>query len=383
MPAGPKVISLSDPATKLLFSSNVNTYALWGSLFLNETWGFVGDAKSGKPIVVQDEFQEHGGKVTLTLLGQLTGDGTVDGAPVEGTGGHFDHWTHSFEIHELTAQPFEAKSQMEDQYVEWDVAEAGRVANIEWWNTPLNSAFACQSTGYTCTAEHGYYKPAGRAIRAGSGGGLGDQYTGMNAVTAIEASRVYRPASAANDESLTGASHVFSLDIVDYMAAVLPQTDPPMRPAKWAGGESYLWFIHTDQLYDLERDPRYQAIEDSILQGGGDFAKSSWATGNVRPYKGFIFIPTNWAPPGVHSSTGAPVNNVRRSWIWGATAIGLGFGVGHGQNRFRSTMGRFNRGGSFYYVTRSIWGADRIIFNSKSYGCFVVPTRAVNRGDSL
>lgn len=379
MAGGPKVIDTGDAAVRKIWAAKVSAHAIWKSIFLNPSWGFYGKEEDSR-MICEAPANEAGITATLTMTGQMTGDGTVDGAPVAGLGGSFPHWNFSFDIHELTSEVFEEKSQYEDQKVEFDIAARGRRANVEWWNVPFNTAFPIQGTGYTCSTTFTNYKPAGRSV---VGSGAGNQYAGMNAVDSANlVGRIKRPSAIANDESLT-TSHTFGVDIIDEMAAELSQLEFPFRDVRWAGGESLLWFIHTDQLYDLQRDSHFKNMEDSILQGGGDYADSTYARNAARPYKGFTFVVSNWMPPGVHSTTGAPVADTRRSMICGAGAFAMRFGIGHSVNRLKTSMGKSNKGGSYWCVTRCTFGVKRIDYNSKAYATYVVPTYAKNRGDAL
>ena len=383
MGAGPQTFPVGSPAAIELWSSKVQRSAIWNSLFFSPNLGLVGKPNSGCMICQEDSTQKAGNSVTTILRAQMTGHGIVNAAPVEGLGGNYDTFTQTYFINMLTSQPFEQKSELDDQNVSFDVAREGKDANVEWWNVPLNTAIPLQAAGYTCTVTHPYYRPNSRQIVAGAGGGIFDQYSGMNPVNASNlAGRITRPNSVATDQAL-GASDVFSIDLVDEMAATLPMLEFPFRMVRWKSGQAWLWFLHTDQLFDLERDSRYQAIQDAILQGGGDYGDSTWATGAVRPYKNFVFIPTNWVTPGVHSTAGTPVDNVRRSFICGANAFSLSFGIGHKLNRFQTRMGFANRGLKFWCHTTAIWGLKRNDYNSKAYATFVVPTRATNRGDAI
>lgn len=373
-----KTIALNDAATKNLWSKRVGAEAVWKSIFLNPTYNFAGK-DPGNMIVLAPEFQGHGNKLTCTLTYQLTGDGTVDGAPIEGQESSYQHFTHEFEVHELTSEPYGQKSQLDEQHVEWDVAQRGKDAVKTWWHVPLNTAFMFQGCGYNVTAATDYYKPNGRQVRYTTD----RQYSGMNDVTAIQSGRISRANGESTDQALTTeATHKMKLEYIEDFIARAVQRKPPIAPARWAGGENWFLFLHTDQARDLTEDSRYQNIEDAMLQGGMDFSKSMWGTGNFRPYKGVVIIVSNWNPPGIHSSTGAAVANTRRALFCGAGAFGLGFGVGHGQNRFRFHQEKYNVGGSYRCVARSIWGASRIDYNSLAYGCEVLTTYAANKGDA-
>ena len=203
----------------------------------------------------------------------------------------------------------------------------------------------------------------------------------MNSVTTPTASRHLWAGAQANDESLT-SSHTTALDDIDELIDRAPQMKPPIRPCKWAGGEHFIIFLHQDQWSDLQTDSRYKEIQVALLQGGQPYEKSMFGTGNAVPYRNAIFVVSLWNPPGQNSSTEAGIANTRRAFLCGAQALCVGWGKGHGQNRFRWHTERYNIGGSVRMIARSIWGCKKTIFNSKDYGVMVYSTYATNRGDA-
>lgn len=382
MPAGPWALVTGDTIAKKLWASKADKENVWGAVPFDPRYGLSGP-EMNRCIVEKREFKEYGSQLTLTLVKQQTGDGTVDGAPIEGTAAHLAFFPFTFEIHELTSEPLAIKSEYSEQQTEWDQGSTNEFMNREWWNVPFNTAFFMQGAGATFTAAVDYYKPNGRQVR----GGASDQYTGMNPVTAH--TRLYRPqikqgaaADHATDQAVQGdTTAVFNVAGLDLLLATAKQTKPPLRQAKWAGGENYLCFIHDDQVEDLVDDVQYDAILHSILQGGLSYEQSSFSTGNVVPYRGIVLIPSLWNPPGQNSSTAAGLTKTRRAIFAGAGMCAAGWGVNHGMNRFRLWKGTENYGGQPVVVSRCMWGLERIEYNSLAYGGLAYTTYVTNHGD--
>ena len=145
--------------------------------------------------------------------------------------------------------------------------------------------------------------------------------------------------------------------------------------------------MHTDQYRDLIDDSKIDAIELATIQGGEMFKESTFATGNVRPYRGCIIVVSNWNPPGVHSTLNTAVANTRRCAFVGAGALAMGWGVNHGENRFQFHDEDFNIGGAYRCVTRAMWGGAKRLYDrgdgqKVDYATFVLTTFAKNRGDT-
>ncbi len=391
MPAGPQVLNLADAVAVKLWKSKALRAVTWGSFFFDPRYGFVGSDQS-RLCVETNEFKKAGGNITCTLLGQMSGDGFVDGAPMEGATASYPEFDFIFEVHELVSENFGVKSQYTEQLVAWDVAENGVLFVKEWWLVPLNSGPLMQLCGSTFTDAVPFYQPNDRLIR----NGVGDQYTMMNPVTVIEepvagvGGRIVRPsletgaaADHTTDEAVAADSTaIFNLALVDILLATAIQAKPPMRICRWAGGEAYIFMIHTDMLHDLIDDTKYDGIQNAILQGGMAYEESSFATGNVLPYRGTIFPTSNWNPPGQNSSTAVGLADTRRAPHCAAGSLAVGWGAGQGRNRFDVQQGKENYGRRFWANAGAVWGGERVRYNSKSYANFVTTVFAKNRGDA-
>lgn len=386
-----KQILTGDAAAKKLWASSAGQEWTWGRLFSQKSWGFM--SKGNQTMFKENrQFKEYGDEVTETFIRAMTGDGTVGGASIEGTEDAPPHFNFKYAIEELTSVPFGARSKMDDQRVPWDVVKNGKDSIRKWWGPILDAGPMLHLTGYTPEVAADHYRPSTRPIRAGAAGGLGHQWTCLNPVFAPneepENPRILRAAAVAGDELLTTEStHKMTSLLLDELIATAPQTIPPVEPCKWAGGEHYFVFMHTDQHADLRRDAQFDAIENATLQGGEAFEGHPLATGNVRPYRGCIIVVSNWNPPGVDLATNTPVVNTRRAVLVGAQAMGMGWGSGEGENRFRFFAEPTNIGGGVRCVSRAIWGGAKVRYDrgdgiDVDFGTFVLSTFAKNRGDT-
>ena len=391
MPAGPMAVVTGDNIAKKLWEAKADKDNVWGAVAFDPRFGFSGTEKN-RMCVEKREFRQYGSQLTLTLVKQQTGDGTVDGAPIEGTAAHLATFPFTFEIHEQTAQPLGVKSEYSEQQTEWDQMETNIQMNREWWNVPFNTGLFMQLAGATFTTAVDYYKPNDRQVRAGSS----DIYTGLNPVTAH--TRLHRPGTAqgatadlgclrvvdlAADQAVQGDdTAVFNVAGMDFLLATAKQTKPPLRQCRWAGGETYVLLVHDDQLEDLLDDTSYDSIVHSIVQGGLPYEQSTFATGNFVPYRGMAIVASLWNPPGQHSTTAAGLTSTRKAILGGAGAAACGFGVNHGMNRFKLWKGTENYGGQPVVVSRCMWGLERVEYNSLAYGCLAYTTYATNHGDT-
>lgn len=207
-------------------------------------------------------------------------------------------------------------------------------------------------------------------------GTLNASMRGHNTITA--ATRVLRPGGIATDELVAADNTAkISYALIDKLIekANTAGTGATSRLRKPAGGR-WKFFVHSSQITDLYADETFQAQHLAAIAGGDKREGLFKETRLV--YRDVEIIGSNFITPGVNSSTGATVANVRRAVFCGAGAMSIAFGKGYSGGAWDWQEDSRDYNQRKYVSAGLIWGLKANVFGSVDYAKIVVPTYTVS-----
>lgn len=333
---------------------------LWsGTLFeeaLKATWfrKFVGE--SDKSIIQRkSDFKKNAGdRLTVTLRMQLTGDGVLGDATLEGNEEALTTYTDNLFIDQLR-HAVRSKGKMTEQRIPWSIREEAKDGLVDWWSGRFDTAMFNQLCGYTPVTDL--------------------RYSGSNAIIAPASTRIYRPNSRANDQSLTTGDEM-TLQLIDALVAGAKLATPVFRPVRIDGSDYYVLVLHTNQVLQLRTNTstgQWLDIQKAAMTGG-KVADNPIFTGALGMYNNVVIHESTRITPGVNSSTGATVTNTRRAVFLGAQAGMIGFGKGMGESSMDWNEELFDYGNQLGVEAGSIFGMKKTVFNSVDFATYVLAT---------
>jgi N4-gp56 family major capsid protein len=201
------------------------------------------------------------------------------------------------------------------------------------------------------------------------------RYTGNNAIIAPASTRIYRPNSRANDQSLTTGDEM-TLQLIDQLVAQAKLATPVFRPIVWKGKKYYALVLHTNQVVQLRTNTgtgQWLDIQKAAMTGGL-IDDNPIFTGALGVYNGVVLFEDTRVPLGVNSATGAAQANTRRAVFLGAQAGILGFGKGMGESSMDWNEELFDYGNQLGVSAGSIFGFKKTVFNSVDFSTYVLAT---------
>ena len=320
---------------------------------------FLGESDDSLVQIYDETGKGAGDRVTVTLRGQLTGDGVLGDGTLEGNEEALSFFSDNLLIDQLRHATRSA-GKMSEQRVPWKNREESKNALRDWWANRLDTAFFNQIGGNTAATD----------VR----------YTGNQAVLAPTS--VIRPAAAATDEALDdAATESMSLALIDSAVAQAKTRTRdgvavPMRPINVDGEDRWVMFLHPFQASSLRTNTnngQWLDIQKASL-AGGDSKRSPIFTGALGMYNGVVLHETPRVPQGVNSTTGARVSDTRRAILCGAQAAALGFGEGYSFNKFDWNEELFDYGNQLGVEAGMIFGLKKTRYNAVDFSTIVVST---------
>lgn len=284
-------------------------------------------------IQLKKEPSKNGGDNTrYNILTKLTGDGIGEGETATGNGETASVYQDSLVINELlhlVTNPVAGRNII-DQRVPWDLRDQAKSLLSTWWAERKARWFFNHMCGYTPANAQGV------------------KYTGFNTVMA-PSRKLFSAGSAealttnTTDEGLASGDD-FKLELIDAAVELAVTSDNPIRPINIKAGNNgsdldepkFVCYIHPRQETQLRiaSGSLWKSIELAALQGG-NISKNPLYTGALGEYRNVILRRAVEVTPGVNSSTGVSIANVRRAVFLGAQAAGYAFGKNNGQNSFK------------------------------------------------
>jgi N4-gp56 family major capsid protein len=298
----------------------------------------IGDDENAIIQLKKEPAKNGGDNTRYNILTKLTGDGIGEGETATGNGETASVYQDSLIINELlhlVTNPVAGRNII-DQRVPWDLRDQAKSLLATWWAERKGRWFFNHMCGYT---------PA-NTVGATNGGGV--KYTGFNTVVA-PTRKLFSAGSAealttnSADESLA-AGDDFKLELLDAAVELAITDTNPIRPINIKAGRDgsdleepkFVCYMHPRQETQLRNSSgsMWKTIELAAMQGG-NVSKSPIYTGALGEYRNVILRRAVEVTPGVNSSTGASIANVRRAVLLGAQAAGYAFGKNNGENSFK------------------------------------------------
>lgn len=323
---------------------------------------YVGDfIGTGADSLIQERTEtkkDAGDRVTVTLRMQLTGDGVTEGETLEGNEESLTTYTDNLFINEL-AHAVRSKSKISRQRVPWSVREEAKDGLADWFADRIDTSFFNQICGNTAETR--------------------TKYTGLNAVTAPDASHVIRAGALATDQALQADStKTFELTLIDKAVTRAKTLSPMIRPFNIKGRKKYVMFLHPYQVFSLRTSTssgQWLDIQKAAMQGG-DVSGNAIYSGALGEYNGVILHEATRVTTGVHSTSSAAQSNVRRAVLCGAQAAAIAFGKGQGFEQWEWIEDEFDYEREYGVSAQTIIGVKKSVYNSKDFSTIVVPTYA-------
>lgn len=365
LPTSPETAKLW---SKRLWSEYRIADAVW-----NEKHGFVGNNPDENPFcVIDDPSRSVGDEVTITLSLQLSGRGVIGDDVLEGKEIPIETETFRFKIDEQV-QGVKTRGRMNAQRVHFDTLEEGKRKLKDWWKTRRAVTVVNHLCGYTAQSDLAY--------------------TGNNAVAAPDSLHIYRQGSGlgAGDDQTVGADNTrkFSIEQLDELVTIAEQLPIPIRPFIIGGNPYYGYLVHPNAVADLrDTSGKWFDVMKSALSGG-KFDGNPIFTRALGMWRNVLLFSEPHITRGVHSGTGASVDNARRNVFFGAGAIVIGYGRFDrgGKEHFRWYNGTWDHGRKYYASAGMVWGVKATRFNdngtARDYGKIVHTVYAADRVANL
>lgn len=333
---------------------------------------FMGEGEDSLIQEKTDLKRSAGDNITCGLNVQLQGDGVQGDATLEGNEEALQFYDDRIVIDQLR-HASRTKGRMTEQRVPYDLRRTSRDRLADWFARRYDDCFFNQICGNTAVTD--------------------TRFTGNNAVIPASANRIIRAGNRANDETLA-TDDTFTLQLIDVAreraetAAIENNTGPLVRPIRYMGADYYVMFLHDYQVTQLRTDTSSQGLDWLDIQqaamSGGDVERNPIFTGALGIYNGVILHKAARVTTGVNSSTGLPVDTVRRSVFCGAQAALIAFGSDNGATRYRWAEEMFDYSNQFGVAAGSIYGLKKTRYvpeddasvNNEDFGAIVVSTYA-------
>ena len=316
----------------------------------------IGSSSNSIIQMVDDTSKGPGDRVRVTLRMQLAGAGVAGDDTAEGEEEPLVTYTDDVVIDQLR-HSVRSKGQMSEQRIPFSIRNEARLGLQDWWADRFDAAIINQLTGNVAQTD--------------------TKYTGNQAVTAIDSTHIKRPNSKSNDQTLSAAD-TMSLTLVDTLVETAETLATPIRPVMIGGDPHYVLYLHPYQVTAMRTSTstgQWLDIQKAAMQGGR-VDNNPIFTGALGVYNGVVLKKNTRMPLGIHSTTSAAVANTRRAVFCGAQAAVIAFGRDNGPNQMTWVEELFDYKNQLGVLAGAIFGVKRTIFNSLSFGCIVLSTRA-------
>lgn len=350
-------IGVNDALAVKLWSNRMDVEAL------KETtaYEFMGTGAGSLCQIMTETQKGAGDSIKWGIRMLATGEGTTENETQEGNEEGITRYSDVLLINELGhAHRVRAEGTIDRQRVPYNMREECYDSLKDWSADRVDTWFFNALAGNTAQTNL--------------------KYTGFNAAIAPSSTRIFRANAKTTDQALAATTENFTLSMIDKAVNRAKTTSPMLRPIKGLGKDvDYVCFIHPDQTLSMRADTatagNWFDLQGKRLQGGeGD--RNGLYTGAIGIYNRTLIVENTRVPKGVHSSTGAAVDNTRRAIFCGAQALGLAFGKGGGKNKFKWVEELFDYERELGVRTSFIGGLKKTVYNSVDYGTIVLASYA-------
>ena len=345
---------LNHPLAVKLWSKKLMQEALKQTYFAK----FIGKT-SGSLIQIKEETSKGAGdKITFGLRMQLTSDGVVGDATLEGNEESLVTYSDSVLINQVR-NAVRSDGKMSEQRVPFSVREEARMGLTDWFADMWDTAFFNQLCGNTSQAT--------------------GAKSGNNATVAPSSTRIQYSDGKTTEAGIasTGASTQMRLTLIDYAVEKAKTASPMIRPVKVNGEDMWVCFMHPYQVTQLRTTTdtgQWLDIQKAAMTGG-KIADNPIFTGALGVYNNVILHESTRIPASPTQST------VKRAVLCGAQAgviaFGQDFGGGETGSNFKWNEKLFDYDNQLGVSAASIYGLKKTIFNSVDFATIVIPTQSI------
>jgi N4-gp56 family major capsid protein len=345
---------VNHPLAVKLWSKKLMQEALKQTYFAK----FIGKGTDSLIQLKEETSKGAGDRITFGLRMQLTSDGVVGDATLEGNEEALVTFSDNLLINQVR-NAVKSDGKMSEQRVPFSVREEARMGLSDWFADMWDYAFFNQIAGNT-------------------GASTGAK-TGNNATVAPTTSRTQFSDGKTTEAGIasTGASTQMRLNLIDFAVEKAKTATPFIRPIKINGDNMYVMFLHPFQVTQLRTTTdtgQWLDIQKAAM-AGGKISDNPIFTGALGVYNNVI----------LHESFRVPASpsftNVRRAIFCGAQAaviaFGQDFGSGATGDNFNWVEKSFDYGNQLGVSAGSIYGLKKTIFNSVDFATIVVPTQSI------
>jgi len=326
---------------------------------LKQTWVYKFMSKDDNSVIqIFDDTQKSAGDRIRIPLRRLLGAAGVQGdATLEGSEERIIYYSDDLYINQLRHAVREG-GRFSRQLVPFDVREHARMSLQDWWADRIDTWFfnqICGNSGQTDT-----------------------RYTGNQTAVAADSDHLIYAGSASTDASLSNsASYKFSLTLIDVAVEKAKTLEVPIRPIMVNGEEKYVMFLHPYQVMDMRTNSntgQWLDIQKAAMQGG-NVSKNPIFTGALGEYNGVI-LHQSTRVSGFSAGTALTANAGRVAVLCGAQACSMGFGRGHGPERYEWVEDYFDYENQFGVAAGCIAGMKKTIYNGSDFATIAIRTFA-------
>jgi N4-gp56 family major capsid protein len=321
----------------------------------------------------QSELTEKpGDRVTTFLRAKPAGDSVPHGTTLEGNEDTVDFFEDYFFMAQQRYGVRIPWENMDQQRVPFTLRDKARAQTADFAEDRIDEIFFRHLCGDTLT--NSLAEPTLR--------------NGGNTVVEYDANHTLY-ANGATSEEGSGATSVsgtpgktLQLSDVRKMVKWTKTRAIPIRPLKVSGGEYFVLFLHPDQLEELKSDTGAgnwnELYQNALL--GGMVKDNPMFTGAAGIVDGCLIVENVRVRNGLNAAKTAYVNDVRRGVFCGAQTAISGYGMFGGrweQGKYKWVEETFDYEEELGVAVKWIHGLKRAIYNSETYGSFLIPSYSV------
>jgi len=317
---------------------------------------FMGNSRDNMIVVKSELSKKAGEKITFGLKMKLSGDGIEGDNIIEGTSAEeaLSFYSQSLFV-DQRRKGTKSKGRMSEQRVPYNMRREGRDSLATWYAEDYDEQIMLYLAGL-------------RGID--SSFHVGTSWTGRanNTLTAANSDNLIYGDDATSPATLA-ATDTMELPIIDRLLAKLETMDPAVNPFTVKGEKKYVLLMHIWDAYNLRNATSANDWID--IHKNTDSAKSLIYQNALGEFNGMILhkhrnvirMDTTITTYAVEAS---------RSLCLGAQAGIIAWGGAGGAGRYTWNEEKDDRGNALAITAGTIYGCQRTIYNSKSFGLIAV-----------
>jgi len=319
---------------------------------------FMGASRDNMIVVKSELSKKAGEKITFGLKMKLSGDGIEDDNIIEGTSAEeaMSFYNQSLYVGQRR-KGTKSKGRMSEQRVPYNMRREGRDSLSTWFAEDYDEQIMMFLAGL-------------RGIDSSFHVGLSWTERANNSLTAANSANLIYGGDATSPSSLTDADGM-ELSIVDRLLAKIETMDPGINPFMVDGEKKYVLLMHIWQAYSLRNATSANDWIDVHKNTDGpksmiyQNALGEWNGMILHKHRNVIRMDTTITTYAVDSA---------RALCLGAQAGIIAWGGAGGPGRYTWNEEKDDRGNALAITSGAIYGTQRAIYNSKSFGLIAVDT---------